>query len=138
MRDLGTLSLQCGRRVDSLKWFLDWKFYGQEGFAKRVERYLDLCAYAEEQVRQYPELEMVVPRESFNVCFRFRAENERQAALLNTKLREQMHKKKEYLVGTGHVNKRFTLRLLITNLNVGEAEIDTFFQTVVRTGKELL
>ena len=138
VRDLGTLSLQCGRRVDSLKWFLDWKFYGQEGFAKRVERYLDLCAYAEEQVRQYPELEMVVPRESFNVCFRFRAENERQAALLNTKLREQMHKKKEYLVGTGHVNKRFTLRLLITNLNVGEAEIDTFFQTVVRTGKELL
>ena len=117
---------------------MEWKFYGQEGFAKRVERYLDLCAYAEEQVRQYSELEMVVPRESFNVCFRFRAENERQAALLNTKLREQMHKKKEYLVGTGYVNKRFTLRLLITNLNVGEAEIDTFFQTVVRTGKELL
>jgi hypothetical protein len=23
-------TLECGRRIDNLKWFLDWKFYGQQ------------------------------------------------------------------------------------------------------------
>ncbi len=47
VEDLGAVSLQCGRRVDSLKWFLDWKFFGREGLASRVEKYLELCEYAE-------------------------------------------------------------------------------------------
>jgi hypothetical protein len=37
VRDLGAVSLQCGRRVDSLKWFLDWKFFGKAGFARMME-----------------------------------------------------------------------------------------------------
>ena len=38
LEDLGVASLQCGRSVDSLKWFLDWKFFGREGLAARVEK----------------------------------------------------------------------------------------------------
>lgn len=138
VRDLGTLSLQCGRRVDSLKWFLDWKFYGQAGFTARVNTYLALCRYAEEQVGQIDELEMVVPRESFNVCFRFRTPPAIANALFNQTLRERMHHRGQYLVGTGYVNGELTLRLLITNINVGQKEIDAFLQTVVSTGRELL
>ncbi len=138
VRDLGTLSLQCGRRVDSLKWFLDWKFYGQAGLAQRVETYLDLCRYAEEQVRQCEELEMVAPRESFNVCFRYRTPAAVSVADLNRELRQLMHQRGEYLVGTGYVNGQLTLRLLITNVNVGRPEIDAFIQAVLRTGRELL
>ena len=138
VRDLGTLSLQCGRRVDSLKWFLDWKYYGQAGFAARVANYLELCRYAEEQIRQTGELEMVVPRESFNVCFRFRTPAAIVPAAFNIGLRERMHRRGQYLVGTGYVNGELTLRLLITNSNVGRGEIDAFLQTVVSTGRELL
>ena len=138
VRDLGTLSLQCGRRVDSLKWFLDWKFYGQAGFAARIARYLELCRYAEEQVRQTSALEMVAPRESFNVCFRFRTPASIDPAAFNIALRERMHHRGQYLVGTGYINGELTLRLLITNSNVGQEEIGTFLQTVVSTGYELL
>ncbi|MGI6638779.1 MAG: pyridoxal phosphate-dependent decarboxylase family protein [Desulfobulbus sp.] len=138
IRDLGTLSLQCGRRVDSLKWFLDWKFYGQEGLARRVEGYLALCEYAEAQIKQQVELEMVAPRESFNVCFRHRAPQNIDPALLNTRIREKMQQQGRYLVGTGFVNGQLALRLLITNTQVGKADIDEFLATVVRTGQEVL
>ncbi|NLX19334.1 MAG: pyridoxal-dependent decarboxylase [Desulfobulbus sp.] len=138
VRDLGTLSLQCGRRVDSLKWFLDWKFYGREGFAERVEHYLELCQYAEEQITRLPELEMVVPRESFNVCFRFCPPKGIAPALFNQQLRERMHLSKRALVGTGFVNGELVLRLLITNINVDKPEIDRFLAAVIEIGQELL
>lgn len=138
IRDLGTQSLQCGRRVDSLKWFLDWKYYGQAGFAARVERYLELCCYAEEQVEYLPELEMVVPRESFNVCFRFLTPTTLPTAAFNQELRERLHRSGRTLVGTGFVGGELVLRLLIANINVGKPEIDRFFATVIAMGRELL
>ena len=138
VRDLGTLSLQCGRRVDSLKWFLDWKFYGPEGLARRVEGYLELCEYAEAQIERHDMLEMVVPRESFNVCFRFRAPAGMDAARLNTAIRERMQRQGRYLVGTGFVQGELALRLLITNTKVGRTEIDDFLATVARTGQAIL
>ena len=138
VRDLGTLSLQCGRRVDSLKWFLDWKFYGQTGFARRIDDYLDLCRYAAERVQQCSELEMVVPRESFNICFRFKTPVGIPTEAFNRDLRDRMHRQGLHLVGTGFVNGQLTLRLLITNMNVGRPEIDAFLQSVIQTGRELL
>ena len=30
--DLGKRSLQCGRRVDALKLWLTWKYYGDSGY----------------------------------------------------------------------------------------------------------
>jgi len=138
VRDLGTLSLQCGRRVDSLKWFLDWKFYGQAGLAQRIEHYLELCRYAEEWVQQASELEMVVPRESFNICFRYRPPADIPVEPFNLALRERLHRQGTSLVGTGFVDNQLTLRLLITNSNVDQPEIDTFFQGVINTGRELL
>lgn len=138
VRDLGTMSLQCGRRVDSLKWFLDWKFYGQAGLAARVEHYLELCRYAEQQVEQAEELEMVVPRESFNICFRYRPPQGIGAASFNKALRERMHRTGRCLVGTGLVNDELVLRLLITNVNVDKPQIDSFFRAVMATGRELL
>ena len=138
VRDLGTLSLQCGRRVDSLKWFLDWKFFGQSGLAERVERYLDLCQYAEEGVLRHPELEMVVPRESFNVCFRYRTPEHIDPAGFTVALRERMHRQGTHLVGTGFAGGHLALRLLITNIQVGRVEIDAFLQEVAATGRTML
>ena len=138
VRDLGTMSLQCGRRVDSLKWFLDWKFYGQAGFAARVEKYLELCQYAEQQVERFEELEMVVPRESFNICFRYRPPQGVPVSSFNKALRERMHRTGRTLVGTGLVDGELVLRLLVTNVNVDKPEIDAFFQMVIETGRELL
>lgn len=137
VEDLGAVSLQCGRRVDSLKWFLDWKFFGREGLAKRVEDYLELCEYAENRVQQSAELEMVVPRTSFNVCFRYKVAGE-QSNAFNLALRNRLYKQGKSLVGVAYIGGRLAMRLLIVNPATRRSDIDIFFENVVAAGKALL
>ncbi len=135
--DLGAFSLQCGRRVDSLKWFLDWKFFGRKGLAERVERYLELCKYAENRVNESPELEMVVPRTSFNVCFRYKVAKERSNSF-NLTLRNRLYQDATSLVGAAYIDGQVVMRLLISNPVTEQSDIDNFFNGVVRTGRILL
>jgi len=137
IEDLGAVSLQCGRRVDSLKWFLDWKFFGREGLASRVEKYLELCEYAEKWVEHSPELTMVVPRTSFNVCFRFKIAKE-QSNAFNLDLRNRLYHEGTSLVGVAYIDGRLVLRLLISNPAAEQADIDSFFNNLVETGKAML
>lgn len=134
--DLGTTSLQCGRRVDSLKWFLDWKFHGRQGLAERVENFFDLCRYAEDCVGAYPELEMVVTRESFNVCFRF-VRDETTVNDFNLALRNRLYKGGISLVGCAYIGGKLVLRLLITNVSSSRDDIDRYFAGLVAAGREL-
>lgn len=136
--NLGSFSLQCGRRVDALKWFLDWKFYGHRGFARRIEHYLQLSKYAERVVEETPELEMVVPRESFNTCFRFKTPYGVSSNDFNLKLRTRLYRKAVNLVGFGYIGSDLCLRLLITNPVSTKETVRSFFRDVVQTGKALL
>jgi glutamate/tyrosine decarboxylase-like PLP-dependent enzyme len=136
VRDFGSVSLQCGRRVDSLKWFLDWKYYGKEGFGKRIEKYLELCQYAEQCVHAIPELELVSPRVSFNICFRYKV-TEHMANSFNQELRTRLYRKGSSLIGIAFVHDILVLRLLIANTNMDRNEIDIFFSELVAEGKEL-
>jgi glutamate/tyrosine decarboxylase-like PLP-dependent enzyme len=134
--DPGVVSLQCGRRVDSLKWFLDWKFFGREGLAGRVEKYLELCEYAENLVNHSAELELVVPRTSFNVCFRFKVPEERSNAF-NLALRNRLYRDGTSLVGVAYLDGRLAMRLLVVNPAAERADIDTFFNNLVAAGRAL-
>jgi len=136
--DTGTASLQCGRRVDSLKWFLDWKYFGKEGLAQRVRHYLALSKYAEQLVNRTPELEMSVPRESFNICFRFQVPQGVASNEFNLALRNRLFRRGISLVGIAYIDERLTLRLLFTHPDFSHAEVDQFFSSLVATGKELL
>jgi len=134
--DLGSVSLQCGRRVDGLKWFLDWKFYGKAGFGKRVEDYLDLCAYAEECLQQWPELELVAPRVSFNLCFRYKVADDLSDGF-NKRLRNTLYQCGMWMVGLATVEGRLCMRLVISNTEVTRAHLQHFFEQVVEVGREL-
>ncbi|HDK37554.1 MAG TPA: hypothetical protein ENG92_00860 [Thiolapillus brandeum] len=136
--DTGTASLQCGRRVDSLKWFLDWKYFGKEGLGQRVRHYLALSEYAEQVVNGTPELKMSVPRESFNVCFRFSTPENIDRNEFNLELRNRLFRQGISLVGIAYIDAQLTLRLLITHPDFSRAEVDQFFSSLVTTGKELL
>ncbi len=135
--DTGTASLQCGRRVDSLKWFLDWKYFGRQGLGQRIRHYLSLAEYAEDRIVQHPDLEMTVPRESFNVCFRYLPPAGMDANDFNLKLRHCLFEEGVSLVGVAYIGDRLTLRLLITHPDFTTADVDHFLQSVVDTGKRL-
>ncbi len=135
--DLGVGSLQCARRVDSLKWFLDWKYFGKKGLARRVRRYLELAEYAERRVGEMAELEMVAPRESFNVCFRYRAARKNDCNDLNLRLRHRLLRQGAALVGVGWIGEKLALRLLITHPDFDETAVDRFLEQVAAAGREL-
>lgn len=137
VEDLGAVSLQCGRRVDSLKWFLDWKFFGRQGFAKRVENYLELCRYAESIVRSTEELEMIVPRTSFNVCFCFKVKED-MSNQFNLELRNRLYREGISLVGVAYIDGKLVMRLLVTNPSAHKESIDKFFDELVKMGRKLL
>ncbi|MBN2657573.1 MAG: hypothetical protein JXR86_10980 [Spirochaetales bacterium] len=133
--NLGAYSLQCGRRVDSLKWFLDWKFYKKEGFAARIEKYHRLAELGERIVGETDELEMVVPRESFNLCFRYKADGDKNR--FNELLRKELHRRGLTLVAQAYIRGEVSLRLLLTHKDMEEEQLRDFFGNVVLTGRDL-
>ncbi len=137
VEDFGTVSLQCGRRVDSLKWFLDWKFFGRAGLATRVEGYLQLCEYAESIVVKSDVLEMVAPRTSYNICFRYKVA-EKDANRFNLALRTKLYQEGLSLVGVAYIDGKMAMRLLVTNPDAIKADVDNFFSHVIEIGNSLV
>lgn len=67
--DLGPESLQCGRRNDAFKLWLTWKMMGDTGFENLINTLFENAAYATKYVEEHPELKLIHPTESLNVCY---------------------------------------------------------------------
>eukprot|EP01138_Halocafeteria_seosinensis_P010045 gb/GECG01010258.1/.p1 GENE.gb/GECG01010258.1/~~gb/GECG01010258.1/.p1 ORF type:complete len:575 (+),score=60.26 gb/GECG01010258.1/:1-1725(+) len=67
--DLGDKTLQCGRKVDCLKLFLSWRYYGTSGFGERVDHAFRLAQYTAKLVKESPDFMLAVNVTSANVCF---------------------------------------------------------------------
>lgn len=69
--DLADLTLQCGRRGDSLKLALGWIFYGREGYERQIDQAFSTAAYMASLVAEHPDLILVSqnPPPCLQVCF---------------------------------------------------------------------
>jgi glutamate/tyrosine decarboxylase-like PLP-dependent enzyme len=135
--DIGPRSLQCGRRVDVLKLWLSWKFFGEKGYAERIERFFELSALAEQIVSEHPRLELLAPRSSFNICFRYLPQTAADIDAFNLKLREELTRSGKSFVNFARLNQTVAIRLVIAHLDHTRADIETFFQNVISTAEEL-
>lgn len=134
--DSGCSSLQCGRRVDSLKWFLDWKFYGKKGFSDRVENYHEMAKFAEQCIDKNDALEMASKRASFNICFRYKPKNNNADEFIN-KLRETLYEEQKALLALAYVDDKLIFRLLISNTNINKETLGDLFDSIINTGDRL-
>lgn len=136
--DSGVSSLQCGRRVDSLKWFLDWKYYGHQGFANRVENYYELAKFTVQSIIKRDSLEMMSQRAAFNVCFRFKTGENVDADTFTQALRDKLYQDQKTLIALAHVNGHLIFRFLISNTNTTKESIEDLLDTIVDNGEKLL
>jgi glutamate decarboxylase len=69
--DLADLTLQCGRRGDSLKLFLSWQYYGTLGYASKIENAYSIATYFADVVSKNPNFLLVSenPPPCLQVCF---------------------------------------------------------------------
>lgn len=136
--DFGPASLQCGRRVDALKLWLAWKYYGDDGYAARMDKVLDLAGYATQYVEESGELELLFPTQSLNVNFRFRTPGGVDTNLFNRDLRYRLIQTGRAMVNYCHLEKGLSIRLVLLNPDLERADIDRFFERFIACGKEML
>ena len=68
--DTGDKTIQCGRKTDMLKLWLQWKSRGDEGLARSVEHSFELARHTVEQMKADADSWVIVyPPSCTNVCF---------------------------------------------------------------------
>ena len=130
--DLGPSTLHCGRRVDAVKLWLTWKHLGDRGWEALIDSYFALAAQAEAIIHNHPALELVTPRESLNLCFRYRPQNpdiDPNALLLQ--LRQTLLHRGEAMVNYAQIKDQVVLRLVICNNQTHPEDITAFFEHLV-------
>jgi len=125
--DLGKKSIQCGRRVDSLKLWLAWKFYGDKGYETRMDNLISMAQYFEQLVIENPNFELLSPRQSLTICFRYLPKHEEDIEKFNLNIRESLRKSGKSMVNFGYLNGKFSFRWVVVNADTTENDIDTFF-----------
>lgn len=101
--DLGAGTLGCGCRPDSVKMFLAWKFYGKEGFGKRMDRALRLANQFTDMVRERPNFVLVCdPSPFLQICFWFvpptLANQKKSLSLVTRELHKRVIESGKFLV----------------------------------------
>lgn len=71
--DLADLTLQCGRRGDSLKLFLSWRYYGSAGYAAQIDHAYSVAASFADLIAMNSDIVLVSsnPPPCLQICFYF-------------------------------------------------------------------
>ncbi len=118
--DLADLTLQCGRRGDSLKLALSWIYYGSSGYEQQIDHGFDVAAYFAGRVAEHPDFVLVSenPPPCLQVCFYYAPDGHLGSAEQNTRTtRELSHA----LLGKGFM------------VDYAPGERGSFFRVVVNT-----
>lgn len=69
--DLADMTMQCGRRADSLKLALAWIYYGAAGFERGIDHAFDMAAHLATLVEKSPDFHLVSPNPTpcLQICF---------------------------------------------------------------------
>lgn len=69
--DLADLTLQCGRKADSLKLFLGWTYYGTEGYEQQINSACSVATHLASIISQNPDFILISenPPPCLQVCF---------------------------------------------------------------------
>ncbi len=132
--DLGLMSLQCGRKVDSLKLWLSWQYYGKRGYEQKIDWLFQMAEYATQKVNDCIELELMAPTQYLNICFRYVDSNQADLDQLNLELRDRLVKSGKSLVNYASLNGKIVIRLVLANPDINQADLDQFFANVLEVG----
>lgn len=137
IKDLGKKSIQCGRRVDAVKLWFAWKYFGLEGYQKRIDNLVAIAEYAEQIVNENHRLELLVPRNSLTVCFRYLPEKSNDINQFNLDLRQALRDSGKSMVNYGYIGDILSLRLVTINAELGKSDIDLFFNNLIEEAGKL-
>ena len=140
--DLGDLTLQCGRKGDSLKLALGWIYYGSAGYEEQIDSGFDTAAYLATSIEANPNLTLVSenPPPCLQVCFYFGGE----AVVAESKERNSWRTREiaRRLVGRGFMvdyapgDKGLFFRAVV-HLGTARTTVERLVEEVVKEGVRL-
>lgn len=125
--DLGKKSIQCGRRVDSLKLWLSFKYYGMKGYEERINKMVSLAEYLNHKVNSNPSFELLAPTTYCNVNFRFNPEFDvslEEINGINLNARDEMYKEGTALFNYCYIDSKLSIRFILANPDVNTSDLD--------------
>jgi glutamate/tyrosine decarboxylase-like PLP-dependent enzyme len=138
--NFGNKSLQCGRRVDSLKLWLSWKTTGAAGYARKVDRLMALSQYMIKRIDENSALRVLAPANYLNVLFRYEPEpsfSEAYLARLNIDICESMLKQDLGFVDYAQYKGQLGIRFILANGDLSERHIDRFLENCLSIGESI-
>ncbi|MDD3430849.1 MAG: aminotransferase class I/II-fold pyridoxal phosphate-dependent enzyme [Bacteroidales bacterium] len=137
MDDLGKKSIQCGRRVDAVKLWFAWKYFGLEGYRDRIDNLINMAEYVEEIVKSHPQLRLHSKRQSFAVCFQYIPKKKTNVNDFNLAVREALRKTGKSNVNFGYNGSDLVIRFVAANADLNKADIDRFFTYFISEAQKL-
>lgn len=137
IEDLGKKSIQCGRKVDAVKLWFAWKYFGIDGYRDRIDNLIDMATYAEEIVNSHPQLHLNTKRQSFAVCFQYIPNNESDINEFNLSVREALRKTGQSIVNFGYNGKDLVIRFVAANGEMNRTDIDRFFDNFITEAQKI-
>lgn len=138
--NIGEYSLQCGRRVDSLKLWLTWKYLGDNGFEKHIDHLFDMAKYAEEKIKSSENLVLISPVSYLNLCFQVKPKGlpNEKVDEFTIAIRHKLLEKGKAMVNYAKIKNKNCIRLVTVNPDMTTEHLDTFFRNVEETSILLL
>lgn len=125
--DLGKKSIQCGRRVDSLKLWLSFKYYGLKGYENRIDKLISMAEYLTGKVKSNSSFELLAPTSFCNVNFRFKPDSNfslEEINRINLNAREEMYKEGIALFNYCYIDEKLSIRFILANPDVNQSDLD--------------
>jgi aromatic-L-amino-acid decarboxylase len=121
------------RRFNSLKLWMAIKFMGREGYAKTVERHIELTKYLAQQIDALDGFKRVGEVETAVCCFRVLPESDQ----LQQRFQQIIERSGEAWLTTTVLHGRRALRVNINSFLTEQHHIDDLVKLLVRAAKEI-
>jgi len=124
------------RRFNSLKLWMAMKFMGRAGYAKTVERQIDLTKYLAQRIDDLHDFERVGEVETAVCCFRFVPDSnssDAESDRLQQRLQQLIERSGEAWLTTTVLNGRRALRVNINSFLTEQRHIDDLVKLLVRS-----
>jgi glutamate decarboxylase len=139
--DLADLTLQCGRRGDSLKLALSWLYYGPGHYAIIVDHAFDTAAYLASLISSRPDFVLVSenPPPCLQVCFYYAPNGEMRATKEeNSRVTKKIAGK---LVSRGFMTdyapgKRGSMFRVVVHSRTRRGTVEGLVKAIVEIGEE--
>jgi glutamate/tyrosine decarboxylase-like PLP-dependent enzyme len=129
------------RRFNSLKLWMAIKFMGREGYARTVERHIELTKYLAKQIEGLKGFKCVGEVETAVCCFRYLPDNlelGNESDRLQQRLQQVIERSGEAWLTTTVLHGHRAMRVNINSFLTEQHHIDDLVKLLERSGNELL